>query len=386
MKSVALKTALKRDYLIRAASSSHGNILHTVQSSAHMLGCILVSGYLVPFLLAVAAAARQSDRVLMGKRVTRESFVKVDRSSGADDHEVVIGVKQNGLVELDNLLMKLSDPMSSRYQKWLSFDEVTAITANPEGTQAVLDWLSHYGITATRQTVRGDYITAVAPLSTWEEALSTTFHKFADLSPHSPALAQNTFIHRADEYSLPSSMHAHIAAVFNTVQSPPELSGRHPGTRSGVSIDLRGREVQQKSLRSTVRRLYNDDVVTVSFLNDLYGIGTNTGDPTQRQAVFETNYQMFSQDDLRAFQSHFDLPTQPALDPYGYSTTDCVAHSCHEANLDLQYMMGVAQGTQTICWYQGGGDPFVDFVTAVANSTHPPLVNSISWGAVEQVS
>jgi len=30
-------------------------------------------------------------------------------------------------------------------------------------------------------------------------------------------------------------------------------------------------------------------------------------------------------------------------------------------------------------------DPFVAYVTDIANMANPPLVNSISWGAIEQV-
>ena len=31
-------------------------------------------------------------------------------------------------------------------------------------------------------------------------------------------------------------------------------------------------------------------------------------------------------------------------------------------------------------------DPFVAWVTDVANTVNPPLVNSMSWGSIEQVS
>ena len=30
-------------------------------------------------------------------------------------------------------------------------------------------------------------------------------------------------------------------------------------------------------------------------------------------------------------------------------------------------------------------DPFVAYVTDIANMANPPLVNSVSWGAIEQV-
>jgi hypothetical protein len=48
--------------------------------------------------------------------------------------------------------------------------------------------------------------------------------------------------------------------------------------------------------------------------------------------------------------------------------------------------MGIAQHTSTVYWYvDSDTDPFVVWITQVADMTNPPLVHSISWGAVEQV-
>ena len=56
--------------------------------------------------------------------------------------------------------------------------------------------------------------------------------------------------------------------------------------------------------------------------------------------------------------------------------------------MDIQYIMGVAQQTVSIYWYEPGTstlDPYVQWVTDVANSKNPPLTNSMSWGANEIV-
>lgn len=34
---------------------------------------------------------------------------------------------------------------------------------------------------------------------------------------------------------------------------------------------------------------------------------------------------------------------------------------------------------------EGQSDPYVAFVTDIADMENPPLVNSISWGSIEQV-
>lgn len=97
----------------------------------------------------------------------------------------------------------------------------------------------------------------------------------------------------------------------------------------------------------------------------------------------------FSPGDLTQFQSNYNLPLQPAVDIGGYVTAACSSSGsgaqCNEGNLDIQYIMGVAQKTVSVYWYVGGTDPFTSWITDVANTPNPPLSNSVSWGAIEQV-
>jgi hypothetical protein len=272
------------------------------------------------------------------------------------------------------MLMERSTPGGRLYQQWLTFDEVTDLVTNSEGTRQVEEWLASHNISATWKSIRGEFIKATAPIATWEGLLQAEFFKFADMS----SSVDDNFIDRADEYSIPTILRGHINAIFNTVQTPPEINGR--------LYRRDGAETSHPALRGATKHVTSGSDVTVSFLNSLYHISSNDGDSTQRQSVFETNDQRFSPDDLESFQDLYGLPNQAALDPFGYATTDCVNNDCFEGNLDLQYIMGIAQGTQTVYWYQGGSDPFVDYMTAIADDADPPLINSISWGSVEQVS
>jgi hypothetical protein len=50
--------------------------------------------------------------------------------------------------------------------------------------------------------------------------------------------------------------------------------------------------------------------------------------------------------------------------------------------------MGLAQRTASIFWYVSsvGNDPFVTWITDVANEQNPPQSNSISWGEIETLT
>ena len=47
-------------------------------------------------------------------------------------------------------------------------------------------------------------------------------------------------------------------------------------------------------------------------------------------------------------------------------------------------MMGISDVSPTTYYYVPGGDSYVQYVIDLADEVHPPLVNSMSWGSVEQ--
>jgi hypothetical protein len=72
---------------------------------------------------------------------------------------------------------------------------------------------------------------------------------------------------------------------------------------------------------------------------------------------------------------------------------DNIGTNCYEGNLDVQYIMGLAQKTATYFWYVGSKDrqgkvitdPFLHWAMEAAHDPHLPMVTSISFAAVEQV-
>jgi len=136
--------------------------------------------------------------------------------------------------------------------------------------------------------------------------------------------------------------------------------------------------------------------ITPQKLRSFYNVGSAQGSDQVSQGVFESAGQSYSPADLSQFQSHFGLPPQPvASDVGGHSVSQgyCAGNgnSCGEANLDVQYIMGVAPGVPTTFWdVDSNGESNAAFgldleqwVDKVANDRNPPLVNSISYGAPE---
>jgi tripeptidyl-peptidase-1 len=90
------------------------------------------------------------------------------------------------------------------------------------------------------------------------------------------------------------------------------------------------------------------------------------------------------------FQKQFNLQRNPIVKEIGENDPESCyrkSDSCGEANLDVQYMMAVAQGAPTWFWFVPGDvEPFVEWINAVNDMDNPPLVHSISYGGYESAS
>ena len=181
---------------------------------------------------------------------------------------------------------------------------------------------------------------------------------------------------------MPNHLTEHLHSVFNTVQIPPSF---HPKYRLPISLNQSAANFKNQQ-RHTKNSAAAATYVTVPFLNSLYNIPSNIGSADQSQSVFETNLESFSQSDLSLFQRQYGIPLQAAEDKYNMASAQCTTATCAEGNLDIQYLMGIAQKTRTIYWYSPNtADPFVSWILDVSSTPNPPLSNSISWGSVEQV-
>lgn len=327
---------------------------------------------------------------VMESRLHRDTFVMLTESNPEVQHELVFAVQQANLDQLEAIVLERSTPGNSLYQKWISFEDVGALIENSVGFDTVHSWLLDNEVRIKWTSPRKEYIKAEAPISVWNRLLSTTFYQFEDTAKPTLKGGKKQPTHRANDYSLPKSLRPHLTTVFNTVQNPPVLNprayerGLH---KSSFRTDISVRKVPGAEHRP-MKQVQANGKVTVQFLNDFYRITTNTGSSNQSQAVFQTNSESFSPSDLSQFQSTYGLPQQAAVDPSTMATSDCINNSCYEGNLDLQYIMGVSQQTASIFWYvdpNAQNNPFIEWIEQVVADPHPPLVNSISWGAPEQV-
>ncbi|KAJ1460860.1 peptidase S8/S53 domain-containing protein, partial [Pelagophyceae sp. CCMP2097] len=261
---------------------------------------------------------------------------------------------------LQELLASVSSPDSPSYGGYLSFDDVGEIVRDASATAAVIAWLDDSGAETTT-TPHGEYVKARAPVVIFNALLNADFRAFHD---------DGRVHHRALEYSLPAHVAKRVSHVFGATHLPPA-----PRLRTAP-----------KPLEATALALQG---ATPQLLNSYYNIKSNDGGGYGSQSLYESLGSNFSPSDLIKFQEHFGLPTGEVAVVLGGHDQSAVcdemsgSDSCGEANLDVQYIMSIAQNVETWFWYAETNSSFTDWAFAVASRAGAPLVHSISYGTYE---
>lgn len=130
--------------------------------------------------------------------------------------------------------------------------------------------------------------------------------------------------------------------------------------------------------------------MTPAFIKKYYKVSNDVGSMDVTQAVYETMGEGASPSDLVSFQQLFELTSQKisqATDAPVYDDA-CYYSDCGEGNLDVQYIMGIAQNTFTIYDYWSSRhqpyDWMLGWITSVAENPNPANTYSISYGGSEQ--
>ena len=230
---------------------------------------------------------------------------------------------------------------------------------------------------------RGDYIKATATIEIWENTLNATFYSFRH------RFDNRNVIYRAASYSIPELLKQHVSTIFHVDQFPPKINGRmYPGkpfkTMEANVLNKSNLTIYPHTISAS------SQASNIQFLRNFYEVPAGMlGNPNVTQSVFETSGSYFSLSDWNKFQNAYGIPGRSPISIGNHSSdAACVdnINNCGEGNLDVQYMSGLAPYATMTYWYvDNSTDPFLQWITDVADTPHPPMVNSISYGMVEQV-
>eukprot|EP01040_Poterioochromonas_malhamensis_P007736 gene7736-8354_t len=286
-------------------------------------------------------------------------------------HEVIIAIKPNNLDKLKQVLKEVSDSKHENYGKYFTRDQIAELTRNEEGNKIVKEYLTSLNLSIQQESEYGDFLTVIAPLSSWQTHLKTNFFEFRHDSLGT--------VYRAESpYELPDHVHQHVVDLFNINDLPVEVFGS--------PIKYPFDQVPSRSASKNDGDVsYGGGYITPESLYSYYQLKPSLGNNMTTQAAIETLGQILSTYDLNFFQEYYELPTHRLSRSVGKHVTASPCPSvndCAEANLDFQYLMAVGRHvlTTSIYFEFRGWLPIIQNLTSWNN---PPKVISISYGSDE---
>ncbi|KAK7439369.1 hypothetical protein VKT23_017593 [Stygiomarasmius scandens] len=294
-----------------------------------------------------------------------------------------IALTQKDMAGLEKSLFDVSTPSSALYGQHLSFDEVKSFAAPTEDTvNAVSQWLQESGVTDFETSGPfGDWISISVPASKADELFDASFEEFVHIE------SGERFV-RTLQYSVPQDLLQHVELVHPTTAfvrplvKRPVMSVPVPGTAN----------VTERALGAPSSC---NSVVTPACLEALYGIPTTRATQSSNKLGVSGFIDQFAQNaDLRTFLANLrpdmsSATTFTVQSVDGGVNTQSAAQAGIEANLDIQYTVGVATGVPTVFITVGdnnsdGVNGFIDIINALLAESAPPQVLTTSYGFDER--
>jgi tripeptidyl-peptidase-1 len=266
---------------------------------------------------------------------------------------LTVALKQKNLQKLKAFFDVVSDPREATYGEYKSLDEIRALVApSSSSVKRVVSFFQQRGFGSFELLPSGDFLRMRGRVSAVNAALAT------DMTQWHSATQERSVWRALTPYSLPAELAALVDYVSG-VHHFPRVKARFFSPKSQFAIgpnDLRTR--------------YN--------VTDYA-----SGSVNNTQAVAEFQGQYYSPQDLVQFFQQYVPANSSDANVAGVIGPNIGSSPGVEAELDIQYIMGVNPGAPTYFYSQASFDFWSDLTSwiGVLNSDpKPPLVHSISYG------
>ena len=132
-----------------------------------------------------------------------------------DRHEVIFAIRRPEINLVKDYAETFSKTMNEcRSEMKSTWDEKFGMEAAISNVVALREILLDYEVEEVLSTTAGDFVTAKANISTWENMFATNFRELIDISGIYPP------IYRAARYELNEDVTSSVQAVFNVLENP----------------------------------------------------------------------------------------------------------------------------------------------------------------------
>ncbi|KAE8155047.1 peptidase S8/S53 domain-containing protein [Aspergillus avenaceus] len=282
-----------------------------------------------------------------------------------------IALQQHDVAGFEKALLEMSDPDHPNYgQHFTTHDEMKRMLLPTDTTvNSIYDWLESAGVTDIQQDA--DWVNFRTTVAKANQLLDADFQWYVSDVKHIRRL-------RTLKYSIPDSVAGHV----NVIQ-PTTRFGKI--TQNGAILNSKPASMDEMSLTSAIlakNSSHCNSVITPTCLKDIYNIGDYQADPKSGSKVSFASYleEYARYSDLAKFEEHVapwakGLNFSVELFNGGLNDQNSASDS-GEANLDLQYIVGVSAPLPVTEFSTGGRGPLVPDLTQPdpnANSNEPYL-------------
>ncbi|KAF3764121.1 hypothetical protein M406DRAFT_71314 [Cryphonectria parasitica EP155] len=325
-------------------------------------------------LLLTLGGAVVSGRVFDRLHAVPEGWRKSATALATDKLSLKIGLKQQHAAALEQAVLAMSSPDHPDYGKHMSREELRSYVApSPQVAQEVTSWLAGYEI---ESSVDNDWITISTDVSTANSLLDADFHWYE----HAEASGSKL---RTLSYSVPDFVALHVDLV------QPTTRFGHPGIRRSTIFEMEVLEENKAhpvhhDASSASEAGFCNTTVTPACLRAQYNINY-TADANCGNLIGFASY--LEQSARYADLAEFEKTQVPEAIGQNFSvvtinggTNDQASSlSSGEANLDVQYVLGISRPIPIVEYLTGGRGPLVPSLSNGYPSTNEPYLEFLTY-------
>ncbi|KAJ7017675.1 family S53 protease-like protein [Mycena alexandri] len=299
------------------------------------------------------------------------------------------GLTPNNLSGLQEKLVSISTPGNLDFRQWLSKDEVKSFVQPSNETVAAFNYFAAAnGLKKpTVLSPNGDWLSLTLTVSQANQLFGAQFEKFSHASLTEP-------ISRTLTISLPSELIGHVDVVHPSTS----FIGRNPGFAQ-LSFHPPS-SMKRTEPAASCNSSRPDGIVTPTCLQNIYGIPSTPATQKNNKILVPGYFGVSpNETELSPFLDQF-RPDIPPTTTFNLITIDNVTNQhpedlpglVEEANIDIQYTVGLATGV-AVEFLSVGGLPetnLSDFATALLDTSifldgldSPPSVVTTSYVPME---
>ncbi|KAF7368598.1 Family S53 protease-like protein [Mycena venus] len=320
--------------------------------------------------LTVVAAVSAERMVLHEQRAAPPAGFTSQGAAPANEIITLrVALTSNNVKGLQDKLMSVSTPGGPDFRQWLSMEDA----------RAFMSFASANGLNFSAISPNEDWFSVTLPISQANSLFAANFEKFTN-----PKM--KTALTRTLSVSLPEELFGHVEVLH------PTTAFDGPATRPRLASGNQSRRaVPPDSCMGP------GNTITPACLQALYGIPTTPATQTS-STLFVTGYteQWAQRADLMNFLKAF-RPDIPPNTTYALKTLDGGSDPQQafdldiiEANIDIQYTVGLATGVPVTFLSVGDDETeeafftqLLDTTTYLAGAANPPTTITTSYGSNE---